>query len=57
MIYYPVPLHRLPLYSHFDTPLPCSEQASAEVLSLPIWPQITADVQARVAAALRDALA
>jgi dTDP-4-amino-4,6-dideoxygalactose transaminase len=56
MIYYPVPLHRLPVYAHRSTPLPCSEQAAAEVLSLPIWPQITADVQARVADALRAVL-
>lgn len=57
MIYYPVPLHRLPVYAQPNAaPLPHAEQAAAEALSLPIWPQITADVQARVAAALRAAL-
>lgn len=57
MIYYPVPIHKLPIYAGQDYHLPQSERAAAEALSLPIWPQITADVQQRVADALRAALA
>ncbi|MBZ0282413.1 MAG: DegT/DnrJ/EryC1/StrS family aminotransferase [Anaerolineae bacterium] len=56
MIYYPVPLHQLPIYANLGYHLPESEQAAAEVLSLPIWPQITPEIQSRVAAALRIAL-
>jgi dTDP-4-amino-4,6-dideoxygalactose transaminase len=44
MVYYPVPLHRQPLYSHLNYPagsLPNSEQAADEVLSLPIYPELT----------------
>ncbi|MBI5667686.1 MAG: DegT/DnrJ/EryC1/StrS family aminotransferase [Chloroflexi bacterium] len=56
MIYYPVPIHRLPIYAGQGYHLPQAERAAAEALSLPIWPQITADVQQRVADALRAAL-
>lgn len=57
MIYYPVPVHRLPIYSELDRPLPVTDTATTEVLSLPIWPQIPHHVQARVAEALCQALA
>ncbi len=40
MIYYPVPVHRLPVYEALNYTLPISEQAATEVLSLPIWPQM-----------------
>lgn len=44
MIYYPVPLHRSKLYAHLDYPvgsLPVSEAAAREVLSLPMYPELT----------------
>jgi len=44
MIYYPVPIHRLPLYAHLNYPvgsLPASEKAANEVLSLPMFPELT----------------
>jgi dTDP-4-amino-4,6-dideoxygalactose transaminase len=54
MIYYPVPIHRLPVYRDaVDTLLPHAEQASREVLSLPIWPDMPHDVPERVASAIR----
>jgi dTDP-4-amino-4,6-dideoxygalactose transaminase len=56
MIYYPVPLHKLPIYSEMRMSLPEAERASQEVLSLPIWPQLTAVTQERVVDALRRAL-
>jgi len=56
MVYYPVPLHRLPVYREGGASLPLAERAAQEVLSLPIWPGIPAKVQERVADALRAAL-
>lgn len=53
MIYYPVPVHRLPVYAHLGCTLPQAEAAAGEVLSLPIWPAMPADVQARVVEVLR----
>ena len=54
MIYYPVPCHRLKLYqeSHALTRCPVAERMAQEVLSLPIWPELTSEVQAKVADAL-----
>ena len=57
MVYYPVPLHRLPVYERTGLVLPCSEQAAREVLSLPLWPQIPEEYQHRVVQALRNSLA
>lgn len=57
MIYYPVPVHRLPIYQHLDYSLPHTEQAARDVLSLPIWPQITEAIQLRVVETLKSALA
>lgn len=56
MVYYPVPCHRLPLYAARGIRLPEAERAAAEVLSLPIWPQMEAPTQDRVVAALRAVL-
>lgn len=57
MLYYPVALHRLPVYANDPHgPLPVSDQLSGEVLSLPIWPSISEDVQATVVEAIRSYL-
>jgi dTDP-4-amino-4,6-dideoxygalactose transaminase len=40
MIYYPVPMHKLPIYSGMKVALPNAEQAASAVLSLPIWPEL-----------------
>jgi dTDP-4-amino-4,6-dideoxygalactose transaminase len=43
-VYYPIPLHRQPCFSHLgykDGSLPRSEQASLEAISLPIYPELT----------------
>jgi dTDP-4-amino-4,6-dideoxygalactose transaminase len=53
MIYYPVPLHRLPMYHDLHASFRLAEIAANEVLSLPIWPRISQGVQERVAQALR----
>jgi dTDP-4-amino-4,6-dideoxygalactose transaminase len=52
-VYYPVPVHRLPVYEGTPQPtLPVAEAAAAEVLSLPIWPTMPDDAIERVVAAL-----
>jgi dTDP-4-amino-4,6-dideoxygalactose transaminase len=41
-VYYPTPLHRQPVYRmRGDNPLPEAEAAAAEVLSLPMFPELT----------------
>ncbi|MBE7554814.1 MAG: DegT/DnrJ/EryC1/StrS family aminotransferase [Anaerolineales bacterium] len=45
-IHYPVPLHRQPAYlklGYSDITLPKTEQAAREVLSLPMYPELTAE--------------
>ncbi len=45
MIYYPVSVHRLPVYEGIGYRLPRTERAEGEVLSLPIWPSLSPQVQ------------
>lgn len=52
MIYYPIPVHRLPVYQNHSISLPIAEQASSEVISLPIWPQMETDTQMSIVRAL-----
>lgn len=55
--YYPIPVHRLPVYAGADVPvLPQAERAAAEVLSLPLWPDMPHATQERVIGALHAAL-
>ena len=59
MVYYPLALHLQPAYQHLNYQpgqLPVSEQASHEVLSLPMFPELTPAQQAQVAYALKDVL-
>jgi len=56
MVYYPVPLHRLPVYSHMAVELPVADQLSKEVLSLPIWPTMPRETIETVANALLETL-
>jgi len=51
MIYYPVPLHLQPVHSHMNLKhgaFPHSEQAADEVLSLPMYPELTTASQDEV---------
>jgi dTDP-4-amino-4,6-dideoxygalactose transaminase len=60
MIYYPVPLHLQTVYSvygHKPGDFPVTERAAAEVLSLPIHPEITREEQDYVITKLREAVA
>ena len=52
-VHYPIPVHRQPLYLHVGASLPLSERASEEVLSLPLFPELTDAEQERVVEAVR----
>jgi dTDP-4-amino-4,6-dideoxygalactose transaminase len=55
MVYYPVPLHRLPVFAHLgyaEGSLPEAERAAREVLSLPMHPHLTEAQIAYVAEAV-----
>ena len=56
-IHYPFPVHLLPAYADLGYKagqFPHSERAAAEVLSLPMFPELTASMQEEVARALID---
>lgn len=59
MIYYPVPLHLQPVYQHLNSKksqLIQAEQAAQEVLSLPMFPELSFSEQEQVAYGLKDCL-
>ena len=56
-IHYPLPVHRQPAYRHLAPPeerLACTDQVAAEILSLPMYPQLALDDVARIAACIRE---
>ena len=59
MVYYPIPLHLQPIYQPLGYPvgsLPHTEQVAREVLSLPLFPGMTAAEQIQVVYALKENL-
>ena len=55
-IYYPIPMHRQKCFASIPVPrqgLPETEAASAEVLNLPIYPELRIDEQTRVVEAIQ----
>jgi dTDP-4-amino-4,6-dideoxygalactose transaminase len=59
MVYYPLPLHLQPVYASLGYEvgqLPLAEQAALEVLSLPMFPELTVAEQERVRDGLKDVL-
>jgi dTDP-4-amino-4,6-dideoxygalactose transaminase len=55
-VYYPIPLHRQPCFAplgYRDGSLPVSERAAREVISLPIYPELTRGQLDRVIDAIR----
>jgi dTDP-4-amino-4,6-dideoxygalactose transaminase/acetyltransferase-like isoleucine patch superfamily enzyme len=59
-IHYPIPLHRQKAYAamgYAEGAFPVTERAAAEIVSLPMFPQLTAAQQTRVAAEVRAFLA
>ena len=58
-IHYPVPLHVQEAYRNLgyrNGELPVTERVSAEILSLPMYPQLGAAQQAKVVEALKGCL-
>ena len=55
-IHYPTPIHHTGAFAHLGGSFPNAEAAGSELLSLPIYPQITPAQQERVAEALAAAL-
>ncbi|MCC6652923.1 MAG: DegT/DnrJ/EryC1/StrS family aminotransferase [Candidatus Eisenbacteria bacterium] len=51
--HYPIPVHRQGAYSHIEgVALPVTEAAADRVLSLPLYPELSADAAARVTGAI-----
>ena len=59
MVYYPLPLHLQPIYQSLGYQpgqLPVSERAAHEVLSLPMFPELSIEQQDQVVYGLKDCL-
>jgi dTDP-4-amino-4,6-dideoxygalactose transaminase len=59
MVYYPIPLHLQRVYRDLNYQkgqFPAAEQAARQVLSLPIFPDLTLEEQEKVVYVLKDAL-
>ena len=58
-VHYPVPLHRQPAYAGTGAarPLPVSERLAAEVMSLPMHPDLDESTQGAIVAAVREVAA
>ncbi len=58
-IHYPVPLHRQPAYlkqGYGDISLPITEQVAQEIVSLPMYPELTAEQLTYVAEAVKEVI-
>lgn len=56
MIYYPVPIHRLPAYKGSSPSLPVAERLAGEVLSLPVWPGLPENAPEQVVEVIKKAV-
>ncbi len=57
LVHYPIPLHRQPAFAPFaeGLALPNVERAASEILSLPLYPELTDEQASAVVAAVRKA--
>jgi len=56
-VHYPTPVHRQAAYRHLEYAegdLPCAEWACRQVLSLPLYPELTEAELEHVATAVRE---
>lgn len=53
MIYYPIPQDHCPMYRGQSPPNPVSDRLAGEVLSLPIWPELSDATIEHIAATIR----
>ncbi|HEY0021087.1 MAG TPA: DegT/DnrJ/EryC1/StrS family aminotransferase [Longimicrobium sp.] len=56
-VYYPLAMHQQPCFAYLgyaEGDFPVSEQACREVISIPIYPELTADEREQVAAAIEE---
>ena len=56
MVYYPVPVHRLPVYDEPAGTCPVAERLADEVISLPIWPQMETAKLQKISEIIRAAI-
>lgn len=56
MVYYPVPVHQLPVYEPMNVTLPKAEEVASQVISLPIWPQMGAETVNTVVQVIKSTL-
>jgi dTDP-4-amino-4,6-dideoxygalactose transaminase len=57
-IHYPIPLHLLKAYEHFGIPkgtFPVAERAAGEIMSLPMYPELTDEMVRAVVEAMKGA--
>jgi len=59
LVHYPIPLHRQPAFAAFapGRDLPVVERAAGEILSLPLYPELTEEQARAVVRAVREATA
>lgn len=58
-VYYPLPLHLQPVYTslgYHQGQLPMAEKASQDVLSIPMFPELSLEQQERITYAIKDVL-
>jgi len=55
-VYYPIPLHRQPCFEGNDAVCPVADELAAEVLSIPVFPELEESERGTVVAAIGDFL-
>jgi len=56
VVYYPIPIHQLPVYTHLRVQALKAEQAAGEVLSLPLGRHVTPSIQEEIAQCIASVL-
>ena len=56
-VYYPIPIHRLPVYKHLKVQAANAEEAAGQVFSLPLGRHVTPSIQEEIAQCIASVLA